>query len=195
MTTTAELGVVTTKVPARLDRLPGSRFHWRIVIGLGTVWILDGLEVTIVGAVAARMTEPGSGINLTSADIGTAAAIYVAGACACALLFGRLTDRYGRKKLFMLTLGTASRTSAMAEQRLDDEIEQITHALQETGPTSRDRLEQAVSGRSWGPGRFRRALRESERESRARSLANGSYAPTDGPGRSDSAPGDPHDQR
>ncbi|MEV2227416.1 MFS transporter [Streptomyces phaeochromogenes] len=105
MTTTAELGVVTTKVPARLDRLPWSRFHWRIVIGLGTVWILDGLEVTIVGAVAARMTEPGSGINLTSADIGTAAAIYVAGACAGALLFGRLTDRYGRKKLFMLTLG------------------------------------------------------------------------------------------
>src|SRR5690606_39432739 len=64
-----------------------------------------GLEVTIVGAVAARMTEPGSGINLTSADIGTAAAIYVAGACVGALLFGRLTDRYGRKKLFMLTLG------------------------------------------------------------------------------------------
>ncbi|MDI9835136.1 MFS transporter [Streptomyces sp. KAU_LT] len=105
MTSTAELGVVTTKVPARLDRLPWSRFHWRIVIGLGTVWILDGLEVTIVGAVAARMTEPGSGINLTSADIGTAAAIYVAGACVGALLFGRLTDRYGRKKLFMLTLG------------------------------------------------------------------------------------------
>src|SRR5690606_680555 len=105
MTTTAEPGVVTTKVPARLDRLPWSRFHWRIVIGLGTVWILDGLEVTIVGAVAARMTEPGSGINLTSADIGTAAAIYVAGACVGALLFGRLTDRYGRKKLFMLTLG------------------------------------------------------------------------------------------
>jgi MFS family permease len=105
MTTTAELGVVTTQVPARLDRLPWSRFHWRIVIGLGTVWILDGLEVTIVGAVAARMTEPDSGIDLTSADIGTAAAIYVAGACAGALLFGRLTDRYGRKKLFMLTLG------------------------------------------------------------------------------------------
>ena len=93
------------------------------------------------------------------------------------------------------TAGTASRTSAMAEQRLDDEIEQITHALQEAGPTSRDRLEQAVGGRSWGPGRFRRALRESERESRARSLANGSYAPTDGSGRPDSAPDDPHDQR
>ncbi|WP_237524970.1 hypothetical protein [Streptomyces sp. SID5643] len=91
--------------------------------------------------------------------------------------------------------GTASRSSAMAEQRLDDEVEQITHALQESGPTSRDRLEPAVGGRSWGPGRFRRALRESERESRARSPADGSYAPTDGRGRPDSASGDPHDQR
>jgi hypothetical protein len=67
--------------------------------------------------------------------------------------------------------GMASRTSPIAEQRLDDEIEQVTRALEETGPTRRDRLEQAVSGRSWGAGRFRRALRESERESGARSLA------------------------
>ncbi len=93
------------------------------------------------------------------------------------------------------TAGTASRTSSMAEQRLDDEIEQITHALRETGPTSRERLEEAVGGRSWGPGRFRRALRESERESKARSLADGGYAPTDGRSRPDSAPGGPHDQR
>ncbi|MEV0976583.1 hypothetical protein [Streptomyces sp. NPDC049915] len=89
------------------------------------------------------------------------------------------------------TAGTASRTSAMAEQRLDDEIEQITHVLQDAGPTSRDRLEQAVGGRSWGPGRFRRALRES----RAKGLANGIYAPTHGPGMPDGAPGDPCDQR
>jgi MFS family permease len=96
--------VVSTKVPARLDRLPWSRFHWRVVFGLGTVWILDGLEVTIVGSVASRLTEKGSGISLTSADIGTAAAIYVAGACIGALIFGQLTDRYGRKKLFMATM-------------------------------------------------------------------------------------------
>ncbi len=93
------------------------------------------------------------------------------------------------------TAGTASRTSAMAEQRLDDEIEQITGALRETGPTSRDRLEQAVGGRSWDPGRFRRALSGSVRESRTRSPANGGNAPTDGRGRPDSAPGGPHDQR
>jgi MFS family permease len=93
-----------TALPARLDRLPWSRFHWRIVIGLGTVWILDGLEVTIVGAVASRMIEPGSGIRLTAADIGTAAALYVAGACIGALFFGQMTDRMGRKKLFMVTL-------------------------------------------------------------------------------------------
>ncbi|MFD6994336.1 MFS transporter [Streptomyces sp. NPDC059943] len=105
MTTTTSTKTVTTRVPARLDRLPWSRFHWRIVIGLGSVWILDGLEVTIVGAVASRMTEPGSGIALSSADIGTAAAIYVAGACLGALFFGRLTDRFGRKRLFMVTLG------------------------------------------------------------------------------------------
>jgi MFS family permease len=97
--------IVSTDVPARLDRLPWSRFHWRIVIGLGTVWILDGLQVTIVGAIAPRMTEPGSGINLSTRDVGIAAALYVAGACLGALFFGRLTDKYGRKKLFMVTLG------------------------------------------------------------------------------------------
>ncbi|MCU1677004.1 MAG: major facilitator superfamily 1 [Frankiales bacterium] len=100
-----ELGVVRTNVPARLDRLPWSKFHWRVVIGLGTVWVLDGLEVTIVGAIAPRLTEQGSGVDMTSADIGMAAALYVAGACLGALFFGQLTDRYGRKKLFMVTLG------------------------------------------------------------------------------------------
>ena len=54
---------ITSQIPSRLDRLPWSRFHWRIVIGLGTVWILDGLEVTIVGAIAPRLTEAGSGID------------------------------------------------------------------------------------------------------------------------------------
>lgn len=99
-----ETGTVSTKIPARLDRLPWSRFHWRVVIGLGSVWILDGLEVTLVGSVAARLTDSDSGISMTASDIGLAAAIYVAGACLGALFFGQLTDRLGRKKLFMITL-------------------------------------------------------------------------------------------
>ena len=104
-TSSVETGRIETNIPARLDRLPWAKFHWMVVIGLGTVWILDGLEVTIVGSIAPRMTESGSGIAITTAQIGTAAAVYVAGACAGALFFGQLTDRFGRKKLFLLTLG------------------------------------------------------------------------------------------
>src|SRR5436305_12612494 len=99
-----ETGRIETNVPARLDRLPWAKFHWLVVIGLGTVWILDGLEVTIVGSIAPRMTEAGSGIAISTAQIGTAAAVYVAGACTGALFFGHLTDRFGRKKLFLITL-------------------------------------------------------------------------------------------
>jgi MFS family permease len=100
----AALGTIRTQIPARMDRLPWSRFHWRIVAALGTVWILDGLEVTIVGSIGARLTEKGSGIAMTTSGIGTAAALYVAGACCGALFFGQLTDRFGRKKLMMITL-------------------------------------------------------------------------------------------
>jgi MFS family permease len=107
-------GTVTTDVPARLDRLPWSRWHWTIVIGLGTVWILDGLEVTTVGNVAGRLSEPGSGLAITSAQItGISAALYVAGSCAGALFFGRLTDLFGRKKLFMVTLAVYLSATAL----------------------------------------------------------------------------------
>ncbi|MFJ3496455.1 MFS transporter [Streptomyces sp. NPDC086091] len=104
--TQAESGrTITTDIPARLDRLPWSRWHWTIVIGLGTVWILDGLEVTVVGNIAGRLSEPDSGLPITSGQVtGIAAALYVAGACIGALFWGRLTDRWGRKKLFMITL-------------------------------------------------------------------------------------------
>ena len=102
-----QTGTVTTKVPARLDRLPWSRWHWMIIIGLGTVWILDGLEVTIVGNISGQISKAGSGIHITQGQItGFGAAMYVAGACVGALFFGWLTDRFGRKKLFMITLGT-----------------------------------------------------------------------------------------
>jgi MFS family permease len=100
-----ETGKITTDIPARMDRLPWSRWHWLVVIGLGTVWILDGLEVTIVGAIGARLTEKGSGISITESQIGVAAGVYVAGACLGALFFGYLADRLGRKKLFLMTLG------------------------------------------------------------------------------------------
>ncbi|MDR3082806.1 MAG: MFS transporter, partial [Streptomyces sp.] len=113
---TPPTGTVTSAIPARLDRLPWSRWHWTVVVGLGTVWILDGLEVTVVGNIASRLSEPGSGLPITSGEVtGVAAALYVAGACSGALFWGRLTDLphglkgvggtpIGRKKLFMITL-------------------------------------------------------------------------------------------
>ncbi len=99
-----ETGRITTDIPARMDRLPWARWHWLVVVGLGTVWILDGIEVTIVGSLSDALKDPNSGLGLTSSDIGLAGATYVAGACLGALFFGQLTDRFGRKKLFLLTL-------------------------------------------------------------------------------------------
>ncbi len=96
--------VVETDVPARLDRLPWSRWHWLVVFALGAVWILDGLEVTIVGAISGQL-EKTQTLSLSASQLGLAGSIYVAGACVGALFFGYLTDRFGRKKLFMITLG------------------------------------------------------------------------------------------
>lgn len=110
----AALRTITTNIPARLDRLPWSGWHWRILIGLGTVWILDGLEVTIVGNVTARLAEPGSGIHITAQQVsGYGAALYILGCCCGSLFFGWLTDRLGRKKLFMLTLAIYLAAAAM----------------------------------------------------------------------------------
>ena len=109
-----QTGTIKTKVPARLDRLPWSRWHWMVIIGLGTVWILDGLEVTIVGQISGQISMPGSGIHITQSQItGFGAATYVAGACIGALFFGWLTDRFGRKKLFMITLGVYLASTAL----------------------------------------------------------------------------------
>jgi MFS family permease len=98
------MGTIETDVPARLDRLPWARWHWMILIGLGTVWILDGLEVNVVGVIGPRLTDKAGGLALTDSQVGLGAALYVAGACAGALLFGHLTDRFGRKRLFVITL-------------------------------------------------------------------------------------------
>ena len=100
-----ETGRITTTIPARLDRLPWSRWHWLIIVGLGTVWILDGLEVTIVGSMSDALRPGDTGLGMSSWDVGFAGAAYVAGSCVGALLFGQLTDRFGRKRLFLLTLG------------------------------------------------------------------------------------------
>lgn len=105
MSPQTELRRITTDIPARMDRLPWVRWHWLIVIGLGTVWILDGLEVTIVGSLSDVLKTTDHGLGLSSSQIGLAGAIYVAGSCLGALVFGQLTDRFGRKKLFMITLG------------------------------------------------------------------------------------------
>jgi MFS family permease len=94
---------IRTRIPARMDRLPWSSWHWLVVLGLGTVWILDGLEVTIVGAIGARLTEKDA-LGITDGQLGLTGTIYVVGAATGALFWGNLTDRFGRKKLFLITL-------------------------------------------------------------------------------------------
>jgi MFS family permease len=95
---------IKTDIPARLDRLPWSRWHWLVIIALGITWILDGLEVTLVGSISGVLTDKAT-LHLSTAQATAAGSFYLAGAVLGALLFGYLTDRFGRKKLFMITLG------------------------------------------------------------------------------------------
>ena len=94
---------VETAIPARLDRLPWSRFHLLIVVALGVTWILDGLEVTIVGAIGPALQSVKT-LNLDPAAIGAAASAYVFGAVGGAVVFGWITDRFGRRLVFFTTL-------------------------------------------------------------------------------------------
>ncbi len=94
---------ISSDIPARLDRLPWSRFHALILFGLGITWILDGIEVTIVGAIAPVLRDKET-LGLSAAQIGNAAAAYVTGAVIGALVFGWLTDRFGRRTVFYVTL-------------------------------------------------------------------------------------------
>src|SRR5437016_1720354 len=98
-----DVKAVKTNIPTRMDRLPWSRWHWLVVISLGITWILDGLEVTIVGSIAAVLTDRQT-LHLSDVQVAAAGTIYLVGAVLGALVFARLTDKYGRKKLFMITL-------------------------------------------------------------------------------------------
>src|SRR3954462_2297978 len=95
--------LVTTDIPARLDRLPWGRFHTLVVAALGVTWILDGLEVTLAGSLAGALKESPA-LDFSNTDVGLASSAYLAGAVLGALFFGWLTDRLGRKKLFFITL-------------------------------------------------------------------------------------------
>ncbi len=103
----AEDELIESDVSGRLDSLPWSRWHTRIIVALGTSWLLDGLEVTLVGSLSGIL-ESKNGLSLTDAQVTAAASTYLAGAVIGAILFGYLTDRLGRKKLFLVTLGTYS---------------------------------------------------------------------------------------
>lgn len=94
---------VRTDIPARMDRLPWSRWHWLVIVSLGITWILDGLEVTIVGVISAVLKSPLT-LHLTDVEVASAGTAYLIGAVIGALFFGRMTDRHGRKLLFMVTL-------------------------------------------------------------------------------------------
>jgi MFS family permease len=96
---------IATDVPARLDRLPWSRFHLLVVIALGVTWMLDGLEVTIVGSIGPALQDRHS-LSLSPQEIGSLASCYIAGAVIGAVVFGWLADRYGRRSVFYVTLGT-----------------------------------------------------------------------------------------
>lgn len=103
MHTTDTQSIVETDLPARLDRLPWGRFHVLIVVALGVTWLLDGLEVTLAGAVASALkTSPM--LHFDNTEVGLAGSAYIAGAVCGALGFGWLTDRLGRRKLFFITL-------------------------------------------------------------------------------------------
>jgi MFS family permease len=166
MADTVETGRITTDIPARLDRLPWARWHWLVVIGLGTVWILDGLEVTIVGSMSDALKPESTGLGMSSFQVGIAGATYVAGACLGALFFGQLTDRFGRKKLFLVTLGVYTVATVLTAFSMNPmwyfaarfltgtgiggEYAAINSAIDELIPKAyRGRVDVAINGSFW----------------------------------------------
>ena len=157
--------IIETDIPSRLDRLPWSRFHTLIVIALGITWVLDGLEVTIAGSIAGALQESPV-LRFSSAEVGAVASFYLAGAVGGALLFGYLTDRFGRRRLFMVTLGlylVATAATAfswdftsfaffrlLTGAGIGGEYAAINSAIQELIPARfRGRTDLAINGSFW----------------------------------------------
>src|SRR5262250_792943 len=156
---------IESYVPARLDRLPWSRWHWLIVVSLGATWILDGLEVTLAGALGGILTRHET-LGLSDAQVGASATCYLAGAVIGALLFGYGTDRFGRKKLFFITvavylIGTAlsgfswnfwsyALFRAMTGAGIGGEYAAINSAIDELIPARvRGRVDLIINGSYW----------------------------------------------
>jgi MFS family permease len=164
-------GAIRSLIPARIDRLPWSPFHTRMVVALGVAWILDGLEITVASSVTAVLTEPET-LHFTSAQAGLIATVYLLGEVFGALLFGNLSDRLGRRNLFMvtlavylvgsgltaLTLGNGTgwvvflyATRFIAGMGIGGEYAAINSAIDELIPARyRGRVDIAVNGTYWG---------------------------------------------
>src|ERR1700740_1232034 len=157
--------IIETDVPARLDRLPWTRFHTLVVVALGITWVLDGLEVTVAGSIAGALQESPL-LRFTAAEVGLVGSAYLTGAIAGAVLFGYLTDRFGRKRLFMVTLGiylTATAATAfswgfwsfaafrlLTGAGIGGEYTAINSAIQELIPARfRGRTDLAINGSFW----------------------------------------------
>jgi MFS family permease len=108
----AAAGVVVTRIPARLERLPWGRFHVLVVAALGVTWILDGLEVTLAGSVGSAL-KASPALRFSDPEVGLAGSAYLSGAVLGALFFGWLTDRLGRKKLFFITIAVYLSATAL----------------------------------------------------------------------------------
>ena len=105
MTTTAAAPQqIRSTIPARLDRLRWSPFHTRMVLGLGTAWILDGLSITVASSVTGVLTQSDT-LGLTTTQAAATGSVYLLGEVAGAMVLGKLSDKLGRRRIFMLTLG------------------------------------------------------------------------------------------
>jgi MFS family permease len=162
---TAHRQIVETDIPARLDRLPWTGFHTLVVVALGITWVLDGLEVTLAGSIAGALQESPV-LHFSAAEVGLVGSAYLIGAVSGAVLFGYLTDRFGRKPLFMVTLGLylcATAATALAWDfwsfacfrlltgaGIGGEYTAINSAIQELVPARfRGRTDLAINGSFW----------------------------------------------